>query len=444
MKSSPKIQAGTRWIATSFGFLMLSLACVGSLMFLYGGGSWQTTARMEAVNLSAIEVSELVGTETYTKPASRTPHSLLRAFAQTVKLPFASPQNMLSSQLPAASTVPAQPPETQSSLLSSLSTWQNSTKKIALGWIPYATPDETIQMIKDNPGITVISPKWLKLSSTSGSVSSSVQSSVVSYAHAHGVKVWALFDNQFDARLTHKVLQDSGARQSLAKLVAQDVKANHLDGLNVDFENVQTLDQGAFTTFVQELHQQLQPLHVTLSVDITPDIVFLHDNAAFFHAGLASVCDYIVVMAYDEHWGGDQTPGPVADVPWVTNAVYDLLDTGVPSDKLILGLPFYARFWHVHSDGSVTSQAVADSAVAGILQSHHATSTWNHALGVAYARYPKSDGYEEVWYETTDTLAQKLALVNDQQLAGTAVWSLSLSDRQTWSTMIQALRQTLS
>ncbi|OFW75177.1 MAG: hypothetical protein A2201_00990, partial [Alicyclobacillus sp. RIFOXYA1_FULL_53_8] len=416
----------------------------GSLMFLDGGGSWQTAARLEAANLSAIEVSELVGTETYTKPASRAPHSLLRALAQTVKLPFANLQNILSSQLPAALAPATQPSETQSSLLSSLYTWQNATKKIALGWIPYATPSETVQMIKDNPGITVISPKWLSLSSNTGSVSSSVQSSVVSYAHAHGVKVWALFDNQFDASLTHKVLQNVHTRLSLVNAVVQVAKTNHLDGLNVDFENVQSADQTAFTSFIQELHQQLQPLHITLSVDITPDIVFLHDNAAFFHAGLASVCDYIIVMAYDEHWGGDQTPGPVADVPWVTSAVYDLLDTGVPSDKLILGLPFYARFWHIHSDGSVTSQAVADGAVAGILQAHHATSSWNSALGVAYARYPKSDGYEEVWYETTDTLARKLALVNDEQLAGTAVWSLSLSDKQTWSTMIQALRQTLS
>lgn len=444
MLSTPKQKSIRRWLATSFGFLVLSLFCLGSLTFVYGGGSWQTAAQLEATNLSAIEVSELVGTQNYSHSQSKAPHTLLAAFAQTVKLPFTNPLQMLRSQLPMVQSAPTLPPESQSSLIGSLSNWQTTTKKIALGWIPSAPTASTIQMIQDNPGINVISPQWLEVSNQSGTLANSIEPAVVTYAHSHGIKVWALFSNQFNAALTHQVLGNQKAQANLVQQVVRAAQSAHLDGINVDFENVRTSDEAAFTAFVKTLHEKLQPLHITLSVDITPDIVFLQDNAAFFHAGLASVSDYVIVMAYDEHWGGDQTPGPVADLPWVTNAVFDLLDTGVPADKLILGLPFYTRFWYVHSDGSVTSVAVADSSVSSILSSHHASSTWNNQLGVAYAKYPKPNGYEEVWYETKETLARKLALVNNQQLAGIAVWSLGLSDKQTWSTVISALRQTLS
>lgn len=442
--SVSKQRSVRRWLTTSFGFLLLSLFCIGSLALLYGGGSWQTAARLEATNLSAIEVSELIGTESYSPSKTQTPHTLLAAFAQTVKLPFANPLNMLTSQLPLTQSAPALPPESQSSLIGSVSNWQTSTKKIALGWIPLVPPSSSIQMIQDNPGITVISPQWLQLANSTGALTNSTEPTVVSYAHSHGIKVWALLGNQFNASLTNQVLSNTTARTNLIQQVVQAAKQGHLDGINVDFENVRTSDAALFTSFMQALHQQLHPLHITLSVDISPDIVFLKDNAAFFHAGLAAVSDYVILMAYDEHWGGDQTPGPVADLPWVTNSVYDLLDTGVPADKLLLGLPFYTEFWYVHSDGSVTSQAVADSNVQSILQAHHASSQWNNQLGVAYAKYPQPNGYEEVWYETPQTLARKLALVTNQQLAGIAVWSLSLSDKQTWGTVIQALRQTLS
>ncbi|MCF8563648.1 glycoside hydrolase [Alicyclobacillus tolerans] len=434
----------TRWLTTLFGLVMLTAACFGSLVFLYGGGSWQTAARLEATNLSSLELSELVGTSNYLSSDNPSAYSLPVAIADTLRLPFTNPLGMVMHQFPKTISQTNSQTQSQSSFISSLSAWQSSTKKVALGWVTYNTPLATEQMIQDNPGITVVSPQWLSVQNASGALQNHIEPTVVQYAHNRHIKVWAMLDNQFNAKLTHDVLSSAKSRQNLVNQVLAAAKQGHLDGINVDFENLRTADEANFTTFVQQLHAAMKPLHLVLSVDVTPDIVFLKDNAAFFHAALAAASDYVIVMAYDEHWGGDQTPGPVADVPWVTQSVEDLLDTGVPADKLILGIPFYTRFWWVHSDGSVTSQAYATSAVSGILQAHHAVSTWNNYLGVAFAKYPKPEGYMEVWYETPATLARKLALINNNDLAGAAVWSLGWSDKNTWSALVQALRQTLS
>lgn len=433
-----------RWFGSLMGVLLVIGGCFGSLLLLFGGGSWRTAAQLEASSLATAEITELVGTSDYQAALQPPRFSWLPAITRTLHLPLANPLAMLESQFPANNLALDMATQSQSSLFKSLTAWESTSNKIAMGWLPSDTPARNIQKIQQNPGITVVSPDWLTLVSKSGAIKNEIQPEVVSYAHTHKIQVWVMMTNQFQAALTHDAIHSPTVRMKLIQSIADAAKEGKLDGVNIDFENVRSGDQADFTAFIHELHRALSPLHISLSVDITPDIVFLQDRDAFFHAGLAADCDYVIVMAYDEHWGGDQTPGPVADVPWVTNAVEDLLDTGVSADKLILGIPFYARFWHVHSDGSVSSEAVADAQVGNILSTHKATSTWDDGLGVAYAKYGKPDGYEEVWYETDKTLGRKLKLVNDSGLAGVSIWSLSLSDQQTWSTLISTLRQSLT
>lgn len=433
-----------QWILAVAGTILIGLGGIASLLLLYGGGSWETAARLEATRLSTVELSELVGTPNYQNTNQIAPHSILTSLAQTFHLPFVQPMQMLEGQLPKTSTSLPQSPNSQTTLFETLSSWETASRKINLGWIPGGSASTAIQLIKESPGVNVISPKWLSLKSAKGAVSSTIETSVINYAHQNHIKVWAMVDNQFNATLTHQVLSNEASRKALVSNLATLAKTNHLDGLNIDFENIHSSDEGDFTTFIRELHQKLQPFHVKLSVDVTKDIVFLQDNSAYFHAALAANSDYVILMAYDEHWGGDPQPGPVADVPWVTSGVNDLLDTGVPADKLILGIPLYARFWHVYKDGHVTSEAIADANIGSILSQHKAKVSFDAKLGLAYARYPKTDGYEEAWYETGRTLNQKLTLVNDDNLAGIALWSLNLSSPQTWQNVINSLRQSLS
>lgn len=432
-----------RWLCTIAAVVLLAAACVGSTLLLYGGGSWTTAAQLEASHLADVEVRELVGTTAYLRSDIPDTPTLWQAAARVLHLPLADPVGMLGAQL--LQSAPFRTPSpNQASLLAPIDAWESGTNRMVLGWIPYNTASRTIQMMKDNPGVNVISPGWLTLTSAKGDLRNRAQSTVVQYAHAHHTSVWAMFDNQFDAALTHAVLADDAVRRRVVQQVADAVRQAGLDGVNVDFENVRTDDRDRFTRFIQELHAALTPIHAVLSVDITPDIAFLRDDAAFFHAGLAASCEYVVLMAYDEHWGGDPDPGPVADVPWVTQAVDDLLGTGVPAGKILLGLPFYTEFWHRHRDGTVTSTPVAAPNIEPALERHQAKSTWDDALGVAYARYPADDGYIEVWYETDQTMQRKLALVSDRGLAGVAIWSLALSDQQTGSGLAEALRQALS
>lgn len=425
--------------------ILLFFGCIESVRLLYGVGNLGGNSSFMDSSLADLEVSELVGAKNYEKQDTEAKHPLFSAISQAFGLPFSNPMSMLTTELPETRTPYTETSsQSQSSMLGALSNWRSTTQKIALGWLPANSPSETIRMIQDNPGINVISPTWLSVSSKNGDISSQSEASVIQYAHQQHIEVWPLIDNKFSSSLTHVVLDSTSIRSKLEQNIVQYATTAHVDGINVDFENIGSSERGPFTEFIQELHRELSPQHIKLSVDITSDIESLVNDNAYFHAALAEYCDYVILMAYDEHWAADQDPGPVADVPWVQSCVADLLNTGVPADRLILGIPFYARFWHVHSDGSVTSVSEATSDVPTILADNHAKATWNDKLGVAYARYSRSDGYGEVWFETDATLNRKLNVVNRDGLAGVAIWSLTFSNQQTWSTLVQALQQTVS
>jgi spore germination protein YaaH len=443
MNSRPNPVTKTRLVSL-LAFVFMAFACIAGVLFIYGDVSYQNrAARFEATSLADSLVNELVGTTAYLQNGVTGAHNIYSAVSSLFHLPFAHQASLLTHLLPATSDSLGSTTQEQTSLFSSITNWATSSKKIALGWLPVSGVQAEEQILMNNPGINVASPTWFQVKDAQGNLNAEVLPSVVSFAHQHHIAIWALVDNQFKMSMTHQLLHSLPARDRLMHSLVQSAVHNHLDGLNIDFENLDPKDRDAFTSFISELHDACTPLHIDVSVDVSPDIVQLNDNAAFFHAGLSSVCDHIILMAYDEHYQGS-TPGPVADLPWVMNSVNDLLDTGVPTNQLILGVPFYTQFWHVHNAGYVTSEIIGDASVNEILSSHHAVRHWDNTLGLMYARYAKSDGYEEVWYANNDSLSQELNLVSSNGLAGVAVWSLALSDGQNWSTVVSALRQSVS
>ncbi|MCL6453223.1 MAG: glycoside hydrolase [Alicyclobacillus sp.] len=436
----------TRWTRAWMGLLVVCAGCFAMAAYLAGGASWNWLAQTEAAQLGRVTVSELVGTDRYSH-ASQGEDPTLAPLALSTQPPaggLLNPIAMLLGQLLPSASSGTTGNDAQGSLFQTLADEPSGSSKVVLGWLPDNTDAAEIQMMEDNPGLTAVSPLWLSLASPDGSVHSDIRPAVVQWAHAHHIDVWALVDNQFNPTLTHQVLSRAASRHHLVAQLIQLAQANQLDGINVDFEAVSAGDRAGFTALMKELHAAAVSAHLVISVDVAPDIAFLRDESAYFHAALSAYADFVVLMAYDEHWGGDQTPGPEADLPWVTQSVEDLLDTGVPATKLVLGMPFYTRFWYVHRDGSVSDEAVPDSNIQSILTAHQATIRWDDNLGVAYATYAKPDGYEEVWYETSQTVLRKLQLVNQDNLAGVAVWSLNLSDAATWHTLLNGLTQILS
>lgn len=140
--------------------------------------------------------------------------------------------------------------------------------------------------------------------------------------------------------LTHFILTPgSKERNNLLKSI---VKAGApYDGVQIDFELVPARDRKHFIQFLSDLRYMLgKEKWFTVCV---PARFRLLSEDIYPYTEIASYCDRVFVMAYDEHWSGSK-PGAIASIDWCRK-VMEYAQKAIPEKKLIMGIPFYGRTW---------------------------------------------------------------------------------------------------
>jgi spore germination protein YaaH len=146
-------------------------------------------------------------------------------------------------------------------------------------------------------------------------------------------------------------------------------------------------------------------------------------------------------MTYDEHgpWG---EPGPVSGVDWVEACL--CFSTGlVDPSRLLIGLPAYGYDWDLTAsdpeNGIYSAEYVSWRDFPFIESQLGVTGHWDASSQSPYLYYTR-DGHEHVlWYEVPMSIAYKLALIAQYQLAGLSVWALGLEDIHFWQGIAEEL-----
>ena len=73
---------------------------------------------------------------------------------------------------------------------------------------------------------------------------------------------------------------------------------------------------------------------------------------------MGEYADYIFLMAYDQYYAGSKKAGPVSGLNWAENAVKETL-AEIPAEKLVLGMPFYTRYWETMGGNVVSTKAIS-------------------------------------------------------------------------------------
>ena len=243
-----------------------------------------------------------------------------------------------------------------------------------------------------------------------------------------GYHVWGLFSNAFDPKLTHEAFKDFETRQKIIRQLLHFSQIYHLNGINLDIENVNPEDGPLITQFVREAVPYFHEAGLVVSMDVT--FIASGNWSAFYERDkLASLVDYMVVMAYDEHWGSSPVAGSVASLPWVEKNLQTLLEV-VPNDRLILGVPLYARLWAEKDTGEVSSKALSMSKVQEWLTENGLTPVYDEASGQNYAElYIEAEQTTyKVWLEDELSLSKRADLAMKYDLAGVASWSRFFAD----------------
>ncbi len=259
--------------------------------------------------------------------------------------------------------------------------WKPKTGKINMVWQMMYNGAPDLSPIDKIEGLDVISPTWFQLSDAKGNIVNRSDAAYVEWAHKKGYKVWALFSNAFDSSLTEKFLDNTDARDNAIRKILTYASIYKLDGINIDFENIKNSDKQSLTQFVREITPLLREQGLVVSIDI--NTAWVYDRQA-----LGEIVDYVMLMAYDQHWRTSPTAGSVAQVTWVEQNLKTVLNS-VPSKKLVLGIPFYTRLWEEKKgeDGqiSVSSKALTMKRAQEIIKEKKAKTVWDHESGQYYA-----------------------------------------------------------
>ena len=288
-----------------------------------------------------------------------------------------------------------------------------------------------------------------------GGLGSLASSDYVSYCHEHNVEVWALVSN-FGAKdqglenpnLT-TILTHSSSRDNLVNNLISAAIQYNLDGINVDFESVDPAVGDAYIQFIRELSLKCANNNIVLSVD---NYVPTEYTAFYNRAEQALFADYIIIMAYDEHYAGSE-PGSVASIGFVTEGIQNTLKS-VPADQTILGMPFYARIWNLtptdvqiessedevidsYTNFDISCYSAGMAEQRRLLNANGITPIWSEENGQYYAEYQNGGSTYQIWIEDNASIEEKLKVMNAFNLAGGAFWKLGLEESSVWDTIIK-------
>ncbi|MGZ9587325.1 glycosyl hydrolase family 18 protein [Paenibacillus marinisediminis] len=307
---------------------------------------------------------------------------------------------------------------------------------VTLAWEAVYSKNPNTEDLPDMPGVNVISPTWFSLADDEGNVSSKVDEKLVKWAHAQDKFVWGLYSNSFEPERTTAALSTYERRSKTINQLLQYMEQYNLDGINIDYENVNVEDRDKLTQFVRELTPQFHRNGLVVSIDVTAKSSSGKWSMFLDREALGRSVDYMMVMAYDEHWATSPEAGSVSSLPWAEQAVRRIMEEDdVPANKLVLGMPLYTRIWTEtveNGETKVSSKTIGMESMKKWIAENNVEPVMSEETGQHYAEVSKDGQKQRVWIEDTTSINSRIQMAQDMKLGGVAVWARSFGDEELW------------
>ncbi|MCL5016008.1 MAG: glycosyl hydrolase family 18 protein [Patescibacteria group bacterium] len=153
------------------------------------------------------------------------------------------------------------------------------------------------------------------------------------------------------------ILSNTTARIALENEIANTVRQNGFDGIDIDFEAKQAQTINYFSTFLKGLYQRMgnkwvyctAEARMPLNDRYSPGATIPPDAADYAndYSAMNKYCDRVEIMAYDQgtidirlNAARSAPYAPIADPGWVEDLV-SLAARSISKNKLIIGIPTY-------------------------------------------------------------------------------------------------------
>ncbi|HKO01934.1 MAG TPA: glycosyl hydrolase family 18 protein, partial [Thermoanaerobaculia bacterium] len=246
---------------------------------------------------------------------------------------------------------------------------------------------------------------------------------VLEIARTNNVNVVPVFSNaqqgEFDPQRVHRFLNEIPLQLRLINDLRHWCLTNHFQGINVDFENLQPEDYAQLIPFLRRLKQSFAPANLQISVD-------LEAHRPENWKAAADLCNFVVVMAYDEH-SSTGAAGPIASIPWYRDVIQRAVKT-IPRDKLVVGLANYAYDWtegENWADPITYQQALLRGQEFRVGEKPETIVDFDPAALNPTLWYVDDEGKEhEIWFLDAVTAANQWLIAQNYGARNVAIWVL--------------------
>lgn len=241
-----------------------------------------------------------------------------------------------------------------------------------------------------------------------------------------------------------KLLKCRKCQDLLINNIGQIVGGLQLDGVNLDLEYlgyVSEQERDTMSEFIFRLKTMLDKDYprTKLSIDVYGGAANMNNLWDFPRLG--KVVDRIMVMAYDYKTKGSSVPGPSSPTlgksVWGGDIWEDVrsLARFVPSEKIILVVPFYGYAWETTTGDLGTAKTWPDTGetmtyrgAQNLLKdrSKKVLEKWDEKSLTPYLVYyeAETDRWHMGFFENERSLGYKIDLIKQLRLGGIAIWAL--------------------
>lgn len=293
-------------------------------------------------------------------------------------------------------------------------------------------------------GINVVSPSFYELNSN-GTINVNYNESskkYVDWAKSNGYDVWPTLSNT-DLNNIEKVsniLSTFETREKLINSIVENMIAENVDGISIDFENMYKEDKDNYSRFIIELAPRLQDIGKKLAVCVTAPDGSNTWSLCYDRNTLGKVSDYLIFIAYEKmkyNQNESRIADSLTDYSWIKVNIEKFLgQEGVSKDKLIVEIPFYTRLWK-EENGNITSKVVN---MKDVVIPSGVSKKWDDSTKQNYIEYDIDNAKYKMWIEDADSIKEKLNLVNEYQIKGMGFWEKDRENKDVWTVINDKLK----
>lgn len=243
----------------------------------------------------------------------------------------------------------------------------------------------------------------------------------------------------FDNKSIDGLISNQSATARFAKNITRLIRQYHLDGVNLDFEYITDSDFPTahyLNTFLENVSYSLKQENQSLLLSFDVNATAVEKDKAYDMVKIGEIVDQVIVMAYDYRTASSSIAGPVAPLRANSNEMsiektFASLVGRVPSEKIVMGIPFYGYEWQTYSDASGSGVVSGSGALATykrvkeLLDSKSNLTLHFDELSMSpWLSYRQSGAIKQIYYEDQSSILAKIKFTKEKKIRGVAVWAI--------------------